>query len=54
VIAAPWREDVCLRVAAALEAQGVARARILSLPPGRPKEGDVPPGGTARSARERQ
>ena len=22
------------------------------LPPGRPKEGDVPPGGTARSARE--
>jgi len=24
----------------------------MSLPPGRPKEGGVPPGGTARSARE--
>ena len=24
----------------------------MSLPPGRPKEGDVPLGGTARSARE--
>lgn len=28
VIAAPWREDLCLRVAAALEAQGVARAPL--------------------------
>ena len=26
----------------------------MSLPPGRPKEGDVPLGGTARSAREHQ
>jgi aspartyl-tRNA(Asn)/glutamyl-tRNA(Gln) amidotransferase subunit A len=26
IIAAPWREDLCLRVAAALEAAGVARA----------------------------
>jgi hypothetical protein len=25
----------------------------MSLPPGRPKEGEVPLGGTARSARER-
>jgi AtzE family amidohydrolase len=28
VIAAPWREDLCLRVAAALEAQGVCSAPI--------------------------
>ena len=28
IIAAPWREDLCLRVAAALEAQGLCSARI--------------------------
>jgi amidase/aspartyl-tRNA(Asn)/glutamyl-tRNA(Gln) amidotransferase subunit A len=28
VIAAPWREDLCLRVAAALEAQGVCSAPV--------------------------
>jgi Asp-tRNA(Asn)/Glu-tRNA(Gln) amidotransferase A subunit family amidase len=28
VIAAPWREDLCLRVAAALEAAGVAKAPV--------------------------
>jgi AtzE family amidohydrolase len=28
VVAAPWREDICLRVAAALEQHGIARARI--------------------------
>ena len=28
VIAAPWREDFCLRVAAALEAAGVAKAPV--------------------------
>jgi 1-carboxybiuret hydrolase len=28
IIAAPWREDICLRVAAELERGGVARARI--------------------------
>ncbi len=28
IIAAPWREDICLRVAAELERRGVARARI--------------------------
>jgi aspartyl-tRNA(Asn)/glutamyl-tRNA(Gln) amidotransferase subunit A len=28
VIAAPWREDICLRVAAELEHRSVARARI--------------------------
>jgi aspartyl-tRNA(Asn)/glutamyl-tRNA(Gln) amidotransferase subunit A len=27
IIAAPWREDVCLRVAAQLEAMGVAKAQ---------------------------
>jgi AtzE family amidohydrolase len=31
VIAAPWREDLCLRVAAALEAAGVARAPVAAL-----------------------
>ncbi len=31
VIAAPWREDVCLRVAAALEAAGVARSPVAAL-----------------------
>ena len=28
VIAAPWREDICLRIASALERAGAARARI--------------------------
>ena len=28
IIAAPWREDLCLRVAQALETAGVARAPI--------------------------
>ena len=28
LIAAPWREDLCLRVAAALEAQGVCSAPV--------------------------
>jgi 1-carboxybiuret hydrolase len=32
IIAAPWREDLCLRVAAALEAQGVCSAPIADLP----------------------
>ena len=31
VIAAPWREDLCLRVAYALEAAGVARAPVATL-----------------------
>jgi Asp-tRNA(Asn)/Glu-tRNA(Gln) amidotransferase A subunit family amidase len=31
VIAAPWREDICLRIAAALEAAGVAQAPIAAL-----------------------
>ena len=31
VIAAPWREDLCLRVARALEAAGVARAPVAAL-----------------------
>jgi amidase/aspartyl-tRNA(Asn)/glutamyl-tRNA(Gln) amidotransferase subunit A len=31
VIAAPWREDLCLRIAAALEAAGVAQAPIAAL-----------------------
>lgn len=31
VIAAPWREDLCLRVAAALEAQGVVHAPVAAL-----------------------
>jgi AtzE family amidohydrolase len=31
VIAAPWREDLCLRVAAALEATGVAKAPVAAL-----------------------
>jgi AtzE family amidohydrolase len=31
VIAAPWREDLALRVAAALEAAGVVHARVASL-----------------------
>lgn len=30
IIAAPWREDICLRVAAVLERAGVARARIVA------------------------
>ena len=34
--------------------QSVGRPADMSLPPGRPKEGDVPLGGTARSARERR
>lgn len=29
--AAPWREDLCLRVAAALEAAGVAKAPVAAL-----------------------
>ena len=33
VIAAPWREDVCMRIAAALEAAGVAHSRRLAWPP---------------------
>lgn len=32
VIAAPWREDLCLRVARALEAAGVVSAPVASLP----------------------
>jgi len=28
IIAAPWREDICLRVAAELERRGIARARV--------------------------
>ena len=28
VIAAPWREDVCLRIAQQLEAQGVCAAPV--------------------------
>ena len=28
LIAPPWREDICLRVAAELERRGIARARI--------------------------
>jgi aspartyl-tRNA(Asn)/glutamyl-tRNA(Gln) amidotransferase subunit A len=31
VIAAPWREDLCLRVAAVLEASGAAQAPIAAL-----------------------
>jgi amidase/aspartyl-tRNA(Asn)/glutamyl-tRNA(Gln) amidotransferase subunit A len=31
IIAAPWREDLCLRAAAALEAAGVARAPVAPL-----------------------
>jgi AtzE family amidohydrolase len=31
VIAAPWREDLCLRVAATLEAAGVAKAPVAAL-----------------------
>lgn len=31
VVAAPWREDLCLRVAAALEAQGVVAAPVAAL-----------------------
>jgi Asp-tRNA(Asn)/Glu-tRNA(Gln) amidotransferase A subunit family amidase len=31
LIAAPWREDLCLRVAAALEAQGVCSAPMAEL-----------------------
>jgi AtzE family amidohydrolase len=31
VIAAPWREDLCLRVAAALEAAGAAKAPVAAL-----------------------
>ena len=31
LIAAPWREDLCLRVAAALEAQGVCSAPVATL-----------------------
>ena len=31
VIAAPWREDLCLRVAAALETQGVCSAPMAEL-----------------------
>ncbi len=30
VIAAPWREDICLRVAAALETAGIAQAPVAS------------------------
>jgi len=33
VIGAPWREDLVLRVAAALEATGVAHAPVAALPP---------------------
>jgi Asp-tRNA(Asn)/Glu-tRNA(Gln) amidotransferase A subunit family amidase len=32
LIAAPWREDLCLRVAAALETQGICSAPIAELP----------------------
>jgi amidase/aspartyl-tRNA(Asn)/glutamyl-tRNA(Gln) amidotransferase subunit A len=33
VIGAPWREDLVLRVAAALEATDVAHAPVAALPP---------------------
>jgi amidase/aspartyl-tRNA(Asn)/glutamyl-tRNA(Gln) amidotransferase subunit A len=39
LIAAPWREDLCLRAARALEAAGVAQAplaRLDATPPGAP------------------
>ncbi|RQO63968.1 AtzE family amidohydrolase [Variovorax sp. KBW07] len=36
VIGAPWREDLVLRVAAALEAAGVVQAPVASLPGGKP------------------
>lgn len=50
VIAAPWREDLALRVAAELEAQGLASAPVAALSdagptPGRPKQGETPSGG---------
>jgi amidase/aspartyl-tRNA(Asn)/glutamyl-tRNA(Gln) amidotransferase subunit A len=32
LIAAPWREDLCLRVAAHLEAEGVCSAPVATLP----------------------
>jgi Asp-tRNA(Asn)/Glu-tRNA(Gln) amidotransferase A subunit family amidase len=32
IIAAPWREDLCLRAAAHLERLGIARARIVQEP----------------------
>jgi Asp-tRNA(Asn)/Glu-tRNA(Gln) amidotransferase A subunit family amidase len=31
LIAAPWREDLCLRAARALEAAGVAHAPVAAL-----------------------
>lgn len=34
IVAAPWREDLCLRAASALEAAGVARAPVAALHPG--------------------
>jgi AtzE family amidohydrolase len=38
IIAAPWREDLCLRTAAALEAAGVARSRLADGPSARPRD----------------
>ena len=37
LIAAPWREDLCLRVAAALEAQGLCSAPVAPLGDGEPE-----------------
>jgi Asp-tRNA(Asn)/Glu-tRNA(Gln) amidotransferase A subunit family amidase len=31
IIAAPWREDLCFRVARALERAGIAQPTLLSL-----------------------
>jgi amidase/aspartyl-tRNA(Asn)/glutamyl-tRNA(Gln) amidotransferase subunit A len=49
VIAAPWREDLALRVAAEIEAQGLATAPVAAMnasaAPGRPKPSETPSGG---------
>jgi 1-carboxybiuret hydrolase len=45
LIAAPWREDLCLRAARALEAAGVAQAPLARL--------DVGPAGTSTAATPR-
>jgi amidase/aspartyl-tRNA(Asn)/glutamyl-tRNA(Gln) amidotransferase subunit A len=42
LIAAPWREDLCLRAARALEAAGMAQAPLARL--------DVGPPGTSTAA----
>ncbi len=31
IIAAPWREDICLRIAAALDAAGIVKTPIAAL-----------------------